>query len=42
VVARNGVDEVLMPDMSAEERGGLEKSAETLRKALQRVRRKAA
>jgi L-lactate dehydrogenase len=42
VVARNGVDEVLMPDMSAEERRGLEKSAETLRNALQRVGRKAA
>jgi len=42
VVARDGVDQVLMPDMSAEERQGLEKSAETLRNALQRVARKAA
>src|SRR5215813_13066345 len=41
VVGRGGVSQVLMPDMSAEERLGLEKSAETLRSALQRVQQAA-
>src|SRR5215467_5254076 len=42
VLGRDGVSEVLMPEMSAEERQGLEKSAELLRGALQRVHQKAA
>jgi L-lactate dehydrogenase len=42
VLGRDGVAAVLMPDMSAEERQGLEKSAELLRGALQRVQAKAA
>jgi L-lactate dehydrogenase len=42
VVGRTGVTEILEPEMSAEERQGLEKSAETLRGALQRVQQKAA
>ena len=37
VVGRTGVVEVLSPDLSDEERSGLEKSADNLRKALQRV-----
>jgi L-lactate dehydrogenase len=42
VLGRHGVAEVMMPEMSAEERAGLDKSAETLRNALQRVEKKAA
>jgi len=42
VLGRHGVAEVLMPDMSAEERAALDKSAETLRNALRRVEQKAA
>ena len=42
VLGRHGVAEVLMPDMSAEERAALDKSAETLRSALQRVEKAAA
>jgi L-lactate dehydrogenase len=38
VVGRGGVIEVLEPDMSDEERAGLERSAETLKAALARVR----
>jgi L-lactate dehydrogenase len=37
VVGRDGVTEVLEPELSDEERAGLEKSAEALRKALERV-----
>jgi len=37
IVGRSGVAEVLSPDLSDEERSGLEKSADNLRKALQRV-----
>jgi L-lactate dehydrogenase len=37
VVGRNGIIEVLEPELSAEEKDGLEKSAESLRKALARV-----
>src|SRR3989440_3471435 len=37
IVGREGVREVLEPELSADERAGLEKSAETLRKALDRV-----
>jgi L-lactate dehydrogenase len=37
VVGRNGIIEVLEPELSAEEKDGLEKSAESLRKALERV-----
>ena len=37
IVGRDGVHEVLEPELSEEERAGLEKSAETLRKALARV-----
>jgi L-lactate dehydrogenase len=37
VVGRVGVISVLHPDLSAEERCGLEKSAESLRKALERI-----
>ena len=36
IVGRDGV-RVLEPDLSADERAGLEKSAATLRKALKRV-----
>jgi L-lactate dehydrogenase len=42
VLGRHGVSEILEPEMSAEERQGLEKSAESLRNALQRVEQKAA
>jgi L-lactate dehydrogenase len=42
VVGREGVSEVLMPEMSAEERAALDKSAETLRTALRRVEKDAA
>ena len=38
VVGRTGVISVLEPELSAEERAGLEKSAQTLRAALERVR----
>jgi L-lactate dehydrogenase len=38
VVGRAGVVSVLEPELSAEERAGLEKSAQTLRAALERVR----
>lgn len=38
VVGRGGIIEVLEPDMSDEERAGLERSAETLKAALARVR----
>ena len=37
VLGRTGVIEILPPELSEEERAGLEKSAETLRKALARV-----
>jgi L-lactate dehydrogenase len=37
IVGRSGVAEVLSPDLSDEERSGLEKSADNLRKALARV-----
>ena len=37
IVGRTGVLEVLSPELSDEERSGLEKSADNLRKALQRV-----
>jgi L-lactate dehydrogenase len=37
VVGRVGVISVLQPDLSAEEHRGLEKSAESLRKALERI-----
>jgi L-lactate dehydrogenase len=37
VVGRVGVISVLQPDLSAEERRGLENSAESLRKALERI-----
>jgi L-lactate dehydrogenase len=39
VVGRGGVAEVLEPALSAEERAGLERSVETLRKALAAVNR---
>jgi L-lactate dehydrogenase len=39
VVGREGVSEVLMPEMSDEERAGLDKSATALKKALVRVKR---
>jgi hypothetical protein len=39
VVGRDGVISVLQPDLSAEERRGLERSAESLRKALGEDRR---
>jgi L-lactate dehydrogenase len=39
VVGRAGVVEVLQPDLSAEERAGLEKSAQSLRAALAKVRK---
>ena len=38
VVGRSGVTMTLPPDLSAEERNGLQRSAENLRKALERVR----
>jgi L-lactate dehydrogenase len=38
IVGRNGVVEVLEPDMSDEERAGLLKSAQLLKAALERVR----
>jgi L-lactate dehydrogenase len=38
VVGRTGVVSVLEPELSADERAGLEKSAQTLRAALERVR----
>ena len=37
VVGRSGVMSVLQPELSAEERSGLERSAESLRSALKRV-----
>ena len=40
VVGRAGVSEVLEPQMSEEEREGLRKSADTLNKALERLRNK--
>src|SRR3979490_823594 len=42
VLGRHGVSQILEPEMSAEERQALEKSAESLRNALQRVEQKAA
>lgn len=39
VVGRNGVEAVLAPELSAAEREGLDKSAESLRQALARVSR---
>jgi len=39
VVGRGGVEAVLAPELSATEREGLEKSAESLRQALARVQR---
>jgi L-lactate dehydrogenase len=42
VVGRNGVVKTLSPEMSAEERQALKRSAETLRNALRRVRQEAA
>jgi L-lactate dehydrogenase len=42
VVGRNGVISVLQPDLSAEEGRVLEKSVETLRKALERIGEKLA
>ena len=36
-VGRSGVTRVLQPDLSAEERNGLKKSAENLRIALERI-----
>jgi L-lactate dehydrogenase len=39
VVGRVGVVSALEPEMSEEERAGLEKSAQTLRAALERVRK---
>jgi L-lactate dehydrogenase len=42
VLGRHGVAEALTPEMSAEERAALDKSAETLRTALRRVEKKAA
>jgi L-lactate dehydrogenase len=41
VVGRNGVIEVLKPEMSDEERDGLRRSAETLKKAVDRSRSEA-
>jgi L-lactate dehydrogenase len=38
IVGRSGVVSVLEPELSADERAGLEKSAQTLRAALERVR----
>jgi L-lactate dehydrogenase len=37
IVGRNGVVAILPPDLSSDERAGLQKSAENLRKALERV-----
>jgi len=37
IVGRSGVMQVLQPELSDEERGGLEKSADSLRQALHRV-----
>jgi L-lactate dehydrogenase len=37
IVGRNGVIAILPPDLSSDERAGLQKSAENLRKALERV-----
>ena len=37
IVGRSGVTQVLQPELSAEERAGLKKSAENLRAALQRI-----
>jgi L-lactate dehydrogenase len=42
VVGRHGVADILEPEMSAEERQALEKSADNLRGALQRVQQKVA
>jgi L-lactate dehydrogenase len=39
VIGRAGVISILQPDLSAEERSGLEASAESLRKALERIRK---
>jgi L-lactate dehydrogenase len=39
IVGRVGVISVLQPDLAAAERSGLEKSAESLRRALERVRK---
>ncbi len=39
IVGRVGVISVLQPDLAATERSGLEKSAESLRRALERVRK---
>jgi len=39
IVGRVGVISVLQPDLTAAERGGLEKSAESLRSALERIRK---
>jgi L-lactate dehydrogenase len=39
VVGRIGVISVLQPDLTVAERSGLEKSAESLRSALERVRK---
>jgi L-lactate dehydrogenase len=39
VVGKTGVAEVFEPELSGEERDGLEASAETLRKAFARVKR---
>jgi malate/lactate dehydrogenase len=36
-VGRDGVIAILPPDLSSDERAGLQKSAENLRKALERV-----
>jgi L-lactate dehydrogenase len=41
VVGRGGVIEVLQPELSAEEREGLQKSAKNMKDALQRVRKNA-
>ena len=38
IVGRHGIVSVLEPELTAEERAGLEKSAQTLRAALERVR----
>ncbi|HEX7810590.1 MAG TPA: hypothetical protein VF460_01675 [Burkholderiales bacterium] len=38
VLGRNGVSRVLVPEMSDEEKAGLERSADTLRNALKRIR----
>ena len=37
IVGRDGVIAILPPDLSSDERAGLQKSAENLRKALERV-----